>query len=509
MKDKIVLVTSIAPNGIKNQQKAIASWVRQGFQIISCNVEEEISLLVDKFPDVEFVKVNRDSRNINGKPCPYIYDMLQVLKQSGKKIGGIVNSDIHLKYFSEKMYEYLYEQASEALLFLRRQEVISLSKEDERKGSVFFGGIDTFFFPIKNIDLLEDDGLILGQAMWDYWFPIMLSEHGIRLKELVNPITFHIAHATRWDDRLTEGISDYICKKHFHGVKREDAVEFLKDKFFTVISSADGQVCYLPEQWTKKSVMIHGANLDEKNKKRIQKSRLHITFDQKEWTNVDYQIEIPYRTEMSASFVEAAIWTMETWNLGEMQIPIYWRGNRTNTVVMENCNVLLRDRFNREIQPIVMYRVARGKRDMKKRKSCFPMCIATVFIEEDERVIWEREKTGGRVLLFPAGFMARKWVKKYRSVAEEIELIGWIDNNEKLWHSSIYGMPVFNPKEILNKKESYDKIFIISNLYAKEIYNYLKTDVPEEKIIIWNEYDGKKWSALQRDMCRGKNDGIL
>ncbi|MBO5524380.1 MAG: hypothetical protein J5986_12015 [Roseburia sp.] len=501
MSSSIVLATSIAPKGIENQQRAVASWIKNGFRVISCNVREEIEMIAGSFPEVEFVEVKRDSREINGKPCPYIYDMLQVLRERGTEICGIVNSDIHLKYFSQEMYEYLHEQAQENLVFLRRQEVLGLDKKDEINGVTFFGGIDTFFFHKKMIDLIEDDGLILGQAMWDYWFPIVLEEKGIKLREMVNPITFHVTHATRWDDSLTEGISYEICEKHFPEIKREDAVEYLKDRFFSIISSPEGQICFVPEELKVKRILVRGEKLDEENRKRLQNSRLDVTVWQEgteEAEDFDYVIEIPYQTEVSVVFAEAAVWIMEMRNLVKQQVPVYWRGNRSGDVIIENCNTLLRQKFNREIKPIVIWRKNEPLQKVEVQTGNCPVCIATVWIEEDETVIWNREKTVGRVLIFPAGFIARKWVKRYRPVAKEIELVGWVDNNPDLQDTDIFGMKVFRPDEILGKQNAYDKIFIISNLYAEEIYQSLSEYVPKEKLVIWNEYDGKKWRDMQR-----------
>lgn len=75
---QIVLVTSIAPKDIENQKSALNSWIEAGFRIVSCNIRDEIEVIEKEFPQIEFVEMKRDGRGIIGKPCPYIYDMLQV-----------------------------------------------------------------------------------------------------------------------------------------------------------------------------------------------------------------------------------------------------------------------------------------------------------------------------------------------------------------------------------------------------------------------------------------------
>ena len=59
----------------------------------------------------------------------------------------------------------------------------------------------------------------------------------------------------------------------------------------------------------------------------------------------------------------------------------------------------------------------------------------------------------------------------------------------------IVGLNVFGT-DVLRNLQEYDKVIIISNMYADEIYKSLISKIPEDKIVVWNEYDAKKWIKM-------------
>ena len=61
------VATSIAPKGLELQRKAIASWLRLGFAVISFNNTAEVELLAPQFPEVRFVTVARDGLLYDGQ----------------------------------------------------------------------------------------------------------------------------------------------------------------------------------------------------------------------------------------------------------------------------------------------------------------------------------------------------------------------------------------------------------------------------------------------------------
>lgn len=499
----IVLVTSIAPKGLENQKRALDTWMKAGFQIISCNIKEEICLIEDEFPQIEFVEVRRDGREIMGKPCPYIYDMLQVVKERNVDICGIVNSDIYLYKFSDEIYEYIEKEACKKVLFIRRNDINDLCDIENFEFELFFGGIDIFFFPKSSIDLLEDDGLLIGQAMWDYWLPIMFNENGLDIKEIFNPVAFHIRHAMRWSDTLTADISWEICKKHFSAVEKDKAVHFLKDKFFKLMSRLELGVCVTKEVYANRSVCCVCNRNDKQVMEKYLSAQTHkncvISETTKDKKDFDYIIRLPYGVNLSSAFIDNIIWSMEEYRLSYMSVMPYVRGNRTGTLNVGNCCNAVLKRLKNELEDICVWRKTEETK-LSSIENVSTSCICSVYMEENEKVIWEKDKFSGETMIYPAGYMAREWVRRYRNIAVEIEIIGFIDNSKNMQNTIIEGIPVFSP-DIVYQTELYDKIIIVSNIYQEEIYDKLKEYVPVEKLVVWNEFTSDKLRKTRELLC--------
>ena len=490
---RIMMVTSIAPKNVENQKQALQSWIENGFDIISCNIRDEIEQIESEFPQVEFVEVKRDGRALMGKPCPYIYDMLQVLKEKADDICGIVNSDIHLCNFTQAMYDSIWEETHQEIHFLRRNDIERLEDIKEMKCDMFFGGIDVFFFQKSDIEDIEDDGLLMGQAMWDYWLPIMFCENGKVIKEILNPIIFHVKHAIGWSDDITEKLSWEICQKHFSRITKEDSVIYLKEKFFQIISKPDLGKCLVSEDISKKKVLfICKSELIEKFQKKITiqtHKNIEVVEEIEDGKVYDYAVYIPYDLMLSPSFVDTIIWVMETFHKSKIHVMPYAMGNLSATYNIRNCCTISLKRLKSELDDIYVW-----KKDVMSREqeivSVCSTCICSIWMEEDEKVIWERDGFSGKTLIYPAGYMARTWIKRYKNLATKVKIVGFVDSMEKKQNTYIDGKPVFSP-DIVYAQDKYDKIVIISNLYQEEIYEMLRQKVHEDKLIIWNEYSAK------------------
>ena len=491
---KIVLVTSIAPKNIANQQEAINSWITNGFQVISCNSSGEIHEVREFFPKVEFIEVTRDARQIIGRPCPYIYDMLQILKEKMDSVGGIINSDIYMQKISKDLYNYIYREALDKVLFMRRNDVDKLEDAETLNSTMYIGGIDFFLLNKKNIEMINDDGLIMGQIVWDYWLPIFFSINHIRIKEVVNPILFHKRHPVQWNAGDVDYICQGLCHKYFKDVEDKNAVFFIKDFFWNIMSRTDLQICFVTDEMRRKRVAVKAEDrtIEHWTLQTHKKIDFYKKGDliEKEY---DYVIEIPYFTIVTCIMVDLCLWIAECYNLRHMKLAVYWRGNISHKLKPENCNEKLLKKFNHEINPISISSVF--EKNVNEKSNIYQICVSSISIEEDTEKIWESQKVKGKIYVYPAGYIAQNWVLKYGKIDKDVKLLGFVDSSMQMQKKIIVGLNVFGT-DVLRNLQEYDKVIIISNMYADEIYKSLISKIPEDKIVVWNEYDAKKWIKM-------------
>lgn len=201
MTERTLLVTSLAPHNILNQQLAVESWLRLGFAVTSLNAASEIEQIKSDFADVEFVAVQRDAMKDCGKPLVYLDDVVAFLKANGSPVCGLINSDIHLRA-TPAMVGYLIEQARGSMVLSNRTDVDAL---DQDAGEIYKFGFDAFFFDKSILDMLASTEFCLGQPWWDYWLAsrFMKSPQGapcrFPLKLVSFPFAVHVKHEKKWD----------------------------------------------------------------------------------------------------------------------------------------------------------------------------------------------------------------------------------------------------------------------------------------------------------------------
>ena len=201
MTERTMLVTSIAPHNIQNQQLAIASWQRLGFSVTSLNASSEIAQLKPAFKDVDFVTVQKDALLDCGKPLVYLDDVIAFFRSNGSPVCGLINSDIHLRA-TPGMIRYLIGQAKDSMVLFNRTDVDTI---DQDAGEIYKHGFDAFLFDKSILDMLTPTEFCLGQPWWDYWLAsrFMKSPQSapcrFSLKLAAFPFAVHVSHEKKWD----------------------------------------------------------------------------------------------------------------------------------------------------------------------------------------------------------------------------------------------------------------------------------------------------------------------
>jgi hypothetical protein len=194
MNDAIVVATSIAPKNIEGQKVAVASWLALGMHVLSVNCHAEAGDIAASFPEVDVVDVgDLDVRHTTRK-LVYFDQLLAALRQSGGKICGIVNSDIHLRGEPD-LAARVAQLGRKSLVFGARMDVSSLG---DTAGEPYPHGFDFFFFDHSVIDTYPKSPFRLGAPWWDIWAPLVPLVRGIPITRLTDPIARHVRHDSAW-----------------------------------------------------------------------------------------------------------------------------------------------------------------------------------------------------------------------------------------------------------------------------------------------------------------------
>lgn len=104
-----------------------------------------------------------------------------------------------------------------------------------------------------------------------------------------------------------------------------------------------------------------------------------------------------------------------------------------------------------------------------------------------------------RIVLWGSGKRAKAILKNYCYLEDMFQLVGIVDNNEKMWDRLFENYAVLNPKQIHELK--FDKVIISTDEYYDEIENQLVNDlcISIEKIENYFYFAKKKLLCKYRD----------
>ena len=475
---KILLATSIAPFEIENQRKAINSWIEAGFDVISCNSVCEIEQVKDFFSDVRFVPLVRDGAEILGKPYPYAYDILMSLKSEDITVCGIINSDIHLVNFTQKLYDLIYDRAlNGAMVYGNRMETSSLKECDINKAYSYRGGFDFFVFNKDLINIYQDDGMFIGNTLWDFWFLGISVINGIKLTEVKNPVFYHISHKIRWNETLYAEYNKQLSDKYpGHPTFPYMMMALVVDLHNGIVSEHDFA--------NEKSILVcfvEDDNIDEDTLLSI-RNQTHQNVDvffgaacSEAMRKYDYVFYPANNQKYVSTTLSVMLCEAEKRNAGSLQCDVALVGgdNENDSSVRYIKTISSREKEN------VLIKVDNKNNDDEIEILHIPLAMLSIV-----RIIFYYVKELGSFYIYPAGEMS-KWFVANLSAGETKLLLGLCDKNSRLWEESVKGHLIYPPDRLVEDL-SYDSVLITSQ-FEEEIYNELKQKIPNKKIFRLSE----------------------
>lgn len=476
--NEIVLGTSLAPFDFKKQEIAVNSWIKNGFRVVSCNTKKEIEVLEKHFNrlKVEFVEIERDASSVVGRPLPYIQDILDVVAQRTKHICGFINSDIIIADMPEGMFDFIEKETDKSLIFVHRNEIDYIDDIYNMNWKIHFEGIDLFFIDKSLVYNFYDDGFFV-QSVWDLGILIKSDILGIKTKELVNPIAFHLRHTLKWDFKTSFYLIEEFNNKYF-----EDHKNIYKrawDSYYNILLEKCEQICFY-QQKNYRCLFVGELN-DRKTIRSIEDQdyeNINITDDWEEERNYDYVFYIKKGVIYNKIFCRTVMYIMEQFNCKKLAM-----GRFFVSLIEKKClynelnrNISLLEQINEEnkLNTLILRNIQNGK----EGKLFLPVSYEKIDI--NNRDIIDHRGLAGQVYLMPAGIRANEWYNINHNKFNSLKIEGYIDNNkEKLGMRS--GMPVYSIDRLMKK----DGICVIiaSKYYSKEIFQQLSKILNEDQIL--------------------------
>lgn len=190
----MITITSIAPGhkNFENQFKAVESWKKAGYEVVSLNAPEEIEQLKE-FKGVKFISTHRHNKQMFGKPYVTISAIIDYLKEAKSKHSLIINSDIIIND-ADGITEDLKKRSEEGIIVMNRVDFDKVFED----GKIYELGFDGFYINEKHLETFPQSILCLGQCHWDYWLPYTATVKGVKLIRLKEKYIFHKKHNVQY-----------------------------------------------------------------------------------------------------------------------------------------------------------------------------------------------------------------------------------------------------------------------------------------------------------------------
>jgi len=499
---QILIATSIAPKNIENQRKAVDSWIKAGFDVVSLNCKEEYDLIHRYFADIRFEIVGRGARAELGKPYIYFDDFMKFFQGSNYEICGIINSDNHLIDTDCRLGEFICREAKKGFLFGSRLEVKSL---EEKNGMIFEHGFDYFFFDKQVSFIYPKNDFCIGQPVWDYWVVYIPIIKGIEVKKVVNPLAYHVSHAINWDmDNINKYIKKLLLKDELTGMEEfGEKVDFSYYclNMVELINNRSKKVYYSNHASSKEVVIVYERRGAEQDKSETYKSIRNQTYKyikviegeagKIDIDSIDGELLcfVKEGTILADHYAEIMADSISDYDYAVCGIRILHKKDYSIENVYPVNNETWEIDENKLLEECVMYKketlkkIALNSESLKKMKMKFigqglvKMSMETYLTGYLNKRLNKTKRD--KLYIYAAGGHTKKLLDNIDF--SKYNLCGFVDKDISLEGTSLAGKPIYHVDKI--SELDIDYILISSHSYESEIYRELCKFLDPNKII--------------------------
>ena len=477
--DTIVLGTSIAPSDFEKQINAVKSWIENGFYVVSCNTKEEIEIIKPYFSDIsiEFVELERDAKQLSGKKLPYIQDILNVVASKTNKVCGYINSDIYMSKVAQGMREFIIKESVGSIIFLRRNEIDNYDDITNLNWDIQFDGIDAFLMDKDCVEDFYDDNFYV-QSGWDLCVLIKAKIKQIKIKELVNPITFHLRHRVKWNFEKTNILVKQFMHKYF-GVE-EIAYKAANDLFYNILYEECRPICFCNDI-NYRCLFV----LDKEDRETIESISMQdypcieIQYSDERKEEFDFIFYIKNRLLLNQVFCKTVIYIMTQFECNSLNTGRFFISNRRGKYFFNeiNRNMHVVKNINAECD-LLSHIIMRGNSG-KHAELYFPLSYELLRLQDND--ITEKINPMGKAYLMPAGARASEWYNiNHQKI--KLDIIGFVDNNSDKVGQMISGKMIY-PFDAIKSDNEAVTVIVASKYYSVEIEAQLSEQINVVRIL--------------------------
>jgi hypothetical protein len=184
------IFTSIKPpataGDLSYLRECLDSWRAVGFAPVAVNGPSEIAALRRLDLPIEYATLPTDGK-------PRIGAILSVIRKSGVRFAGIVNSDCRILPYPN-LVSNLNTGLDRTVLVGWR---IDVGGHEQSTASF---GFDAYFFDTAILPN-DDAGYSIGGPWWDYWFPLACEVAGGKIETLTAPLLTHKVHPINYSSQ--------------------------------------------------------------------------------------------------------------------------------------------------------------------------------------------------------------------------------------------------------------------------------------------------------------------
>lgn len=182
----MIILTTISPTNIENQQLAVNSWIKLGYIVKSINSKADIEK-IKQYLNVEFIETELIGNEF-GKDYVKLNAFTDYIKKNGSAL--IINSDIEI------LQPLQIEEKEKTIEIFSRNDYSKTYSSSIR----FESGFDAFWITKEFSYWIPKSRLVIGQCHWDYFLPLIAIKHDFVLRSPKQSNMYHKKHTIQYNN---------------------------------------------------------------------------------------------------------------------------------------------------------------------------------------------------------------------------------------------------------------------------------------------------------------------